>query len=341
MTEEDYEKEKFNEQFLLFDRGLSKLATMSPNEIKGKGKVNWFTFYGLFFRKILKSKDLIPLEEISLRIKLIRRNLPEYRPTNRKPFLNSDLILKKFSYRMTNNKKCKSPFKLRLNKQKNIDLKKTKNIFNEVNFNRRNDKKTRTVKLSHKMKFEFLSPEKNQEKKNIEKINKKENSKIKNEKIIFTSNSPNKKRKLKFNSGNKKLNESQIQKNSNTIFKFDDMEDENDDITNERIYLGTPDDKEFSLELSQANLIKAKPSIFFDNLNKVKEILNKETVFSYQKDFTSQILKFNDLYFEPKTDNFSKDSLFKDVKKTCDLFINKFYIDSEEEKNLVDLDKFL
>ena len=76
-------------------------------------------------------------------------------------------------------------------------------------------------------------------------------------------------------------------------------------------------------------------------MNKIKEQTKEEKIKTFQKEFTSQILKFNDLYFDPKIDDFYNDKLFNDVKATCDLFINKFKIDSEEEKNLADLDNYI
>ena len=78
------------------------------------------------------------------------------------------------------------------------------------------------------------------------------------------------------------------------------------------------------------------------NYQKVcKRNTKHEKIKTFQKEFTSQILKFNDLYFDPKIDDFYNDKLFNDVKATCDLFINKFHIDSEEEKNSADLDNYL
>ena len=93
--------------------------------------------------------------------------------------------------------------------------------------------------------------------------------------------------------------------------------------------------------LSQKRSYNTKPSFFFESLNKIKELTKQEKIKTFQKEFTSQILKFNDLYFDPKIDDFYNDKLFNDVKATCDLFINKFNIDSEEEKNLADLDNYL
>ena len=128
-------------------------------------------------------------------------------------------------------------------------------------------------------------------------------------------------------------------KNLNNIFNdensIDEMFQKND------IILGTPSDSEFPLVLSQKRNFNTKPTFFYESLNKIKELTKQEKIKTFQKEFTSQILKFNDLYFDPKIDDFSNDKLFNDVKATCDIFINKFHIDSDEEKNLADLDNYI
>ena len=128
-------------------------------------------------------------------------------------------------------------------------------------------------------------------------------------------------------------------KNLNNIFNdensIDEMFQKND------IILGTPSDSEFPLVLSQKRNFNTKPTFFYESLNKIKEFTKQEKIKTFQKEFTSQILKFNDLYFDPKIDDFSNDKLFNDVKATCDIFINKFHIDSDEEKNLADLDNYI
>ena len=107
------------------------------------------------------------------------------------------------------------------------------------------------------------------------------------------------------------------------------------------ILLGTPNDTECPLILSQKRVYNNKPSFFYESLNKIKELTKQEKIKTYKKEFTSQILKFNDLYFDPKIDDFYNDKLFNDVKATCDLFINKFNIDPQEEKNLAEMDNYL
>ena len=128
-------------------------------------------------------------------------------------------------------------------------------------------------------------------------------------------------------------------KDNNNIYNTENSNDDNF-ITN-NIILGTPSDAEYPLVLSQKRNFNAKPTFFYESLSKIKELTKQEKIKTFQKEFTSQILKFNDLYFDPKIDDFSNDKLFNDVKATCDLFINKFHIDSDEEKNLADLDNYI
>jgi len=146
------------------------------------------------------------------------------------------------------------------------------------------------------------------------------------------------KKRVKINVNNNNLTNSSRVKISNNI-NMDNSKDDNNEGNG--IILGTPTDSEFPLVLSQKRTYNTKPSFFFESLNKIKELTKQEKIKTFQKEFTSQILKFNDLYFDPKIDDFYNDKLFNDVKATCDLFINKFNIDSEEEKNLADLDNYL
>jgi len=128
-------------------------------------------------------------------------------------------------------------------------------------------------------------------------------------------------------------------KNVHNIFNTENSKEINHETNN--IILGTPSDHELPLVLSQKRNFNSKPTFFYESLNKIKEFTKQEKIKTFQKEFTSQILKFNDLYFDPKIDDFSNDKLFNDVKATCDLFINKFHIDSDEEKNLADLDNYI
>ena len=185
-------------------------------------------------------------------------------------------------------------------------------------------------------------------------------------KMIFLKKKNNDKKKLKLSDksplknsskkpsiSNRKEKEKEIKFKTNlnipsTPIKFNEHinsfnldEIKTDKKEKNEIVLGTPTDSEFPLTLSQKRLYNTKPSFFFECVNKIKEQTKEEKIKTFQKEFTSQILKFNDLYFDPKIDDFYNDKLFNDVKATCDLFINKFKIDSEEEKNLADLDNYI
>jgi hypothetical protein len=181
-------------------------------------------------------------------------------------------------------------------------------------------------------------------------VEKKHNDK---KRLTINEKSPLKNSIKKASNSNKKEKEKETKNRTNlkipnTPIKFKELNNSfnlDEDKTNKKekneIILGTPTDSEFPLVLSQKRLYNTKPSFFFESVNKIKEQTKEEKIKTFQKEFTSQILKFNDLYFDPKIDDFYNDKLFNDVKATCDLFINKFKIDSEEEKNLADLDNYI
>ena len=383
-----YQDEKAKKEFLIFDRGLSELSVKKYKEKEIKQKINWFTLYKILFKNILNSKDVIPLDELILRFNIIRSSLPKYYKGYKGNDSNSSAIIKKFTYHICKNKKKnKNLLKLRqLSEEKNnnrlkIDNKISADIklnsFSPLSFQKRSLKKTKTVKITHKLNFEFLNTNKTNQNNNgfkrgkeshlevllenddisMEDRNEKDshkdlnirnlhskrdnkkltiNNRIQNKPIntIINTNIKESKKKVKININDNSLSKVKLSNNINT----DNKEDNND---KNRIILGTPTDSEFPLVLSQKRSYNTKPSFFFESLNKIKELTKQEKIKTFQKEFTSQILKFNDLYFDPKIDDFYNDKLFNDVKATCDLFINKFNIDSEEEKNLADLDNYI
>ena len=387
-----YHEEKAKKDLLIFDRGLSELPIQKYKEKEVKQKINWFTLYKIFFKNILNSKDVIPIEELILRFNIIRNSLPKYYKGYKGNDSNSSAIIKKFTYHICKNKKRKkSPFKLRQNsEEKSGNLKLEKRMISEgsISFKRRSEKKTKTVKVTNKLNLDFLNKNKNNKNNNFLRPNresglevllenddfsvgngkkndemeknldlpnldfKNKNKKLtiinRNKRSINIENNLNRKEskeskelkdikvKVKFNNNNI-LNSARVKFNNNT--NFENSKDENEE--GNEIILGTPTDSEFPLVLSQKRSYNTKPSFFFESLNKIKELTKHEKIKTFQKEFTSQILKFNDLYFDPKIDDFYNDKLFNDVKATCDLFINKFHIDSEEEKNLADLDSYL
>ena len=387
-----YEEEKAKKEFLIFDRGLSKLTTTNYKEKESKKKINWFILYKILFKNILSSKDVIPIDELILRFNIIRSSLPRYYKGYKGNDSNSSAIIKKFTYHICKTKRRnKSLLKIRQksednkkDKDKDINLEKKEST--DSTFKSRSVIKTKTVKVTHKLNFEFLNKDKNNkyepliskkfsglevlyenddfsardkkenESKNLElpnlqikkdkkklTLNNRVQVKISNPNLNLISNSipsSNKKEaKSVVKTNNTILNSSRVKVNNNNFINTDNSKEDNNEGNG--IILGTPTDSEFPLVLSQKRSYNTKPSFFFESLNKIKELTKQEKIKTFQKEFTSQILKFNDLYFDPKIDDFYNDKLFNDVKATCDMFINKFNIDSEEEKNLADLDNYL
>ena len=298
-----YQEEKAKKEFLIFDRGLTELSMPKTDEKKSKKKITWFLLYQILFKNILNSKEIIPLEELNLRFNIIRTSLPKYFKGYKGNNSNSSIIIKKFTYHISKNKKrSRSLLKSWLKLDDKTRL---------INSERKNEN-DRSLSFGIKKKGESAPN-------NLEKSAK--------------LGSPNHKM---FSIDSIKLKSI----NSNNLFNTDN--NDKDDINEaNKIILGTPSDAEFPLVLSQKRNFNTKPSFFYESLNKVKELTKQEKIKTFQKEFTSQILKFNDLYYDPKIDDFSNDKLFNDVKNTCDLFINRFNIDSDEEKNLAYLDNYI
>ena len=293
-TKNYYQEEKAKKEFLIFDRGLTELSLPKTEEKKLRKKVDWFLLYKILFKNVLNSKEIIPIEELSLRFNIIRTSLPKYYKGYKGNESNSTAIIKKFTYHICKNKKrSKSQFKI------GIKTEEKSKMVNSVSKSSRD--RSSSFRKSRSCKADKIP-----------------------------RSSPNKK---------KIVSDSVKFKNANNILTTENSKEEN--IYTNDIILGTPSDAEFPLNLSQKRNYNAKPSFFYESLTKIKELTKQEKIKTFQKEFTSQILKFNDLYFDPKIDDFSNDKLFNDVKATCDLFINKFHIDSDEEKNLADLDNYI
>lgn len=369
---DSYQEEKAKKEFLIFDRGLSELTVSKEKE--SKRKINWFILYKILFKNILNSKDVIPLDELILRFNIIRSSLPKYYKGYKGNDSNSSAIIKKFTYHICKSKK--KPIKIMKLREKSEE-RKTVNPFmklnseGNINMRRRSLQRTKTVKLSNKLNLDFLNKDKskiNSNKKYLKddglevlpenedfSIDAKKNND--NKRLKLSEKSPLKNNsKRSFNSNKKEKDKDKDIKNKtktslnipNTPIKFNENinsfnldGNKSDKKEKNEIILGTPTESEFPLNLSQKRLYNTKPSFFFESVNKMKEKTKEEKIKTFQKEFTAQILKFNDLYFDPKIDDFYNDKLFNDVKATCDLFINKFKIDSEEEKNLADLDNYI
>ena len=125
-----------------------------------------------------------------------------------------------------------------------------------------------------------------------------------------------------------------LDKNNNDVYNIASK--------NKEFIIRTPNDNEYPLVLCEKRMINnSNQTYFYSCLNKLNEDTKNEKINTYKKEVTSQILKFNELYYDSKIDDFSQDTLFNEIKSTCDMFINKFNFDDQEEKNLADLDKFL
>ena len=126
---------------------------------------------------------------------------------------------------------------------------------------------------------------KNNDKKLLTNIN----NKIQNKEFnIIDSNKKDSTKKVKININNNTLMNSSRVKVSNNINIDNSKEDNNE---GNQIILGTPTDSEFPLVLSQKRTYNTKQSFFFESLNKIKELTKQEKIKTFQKEFTSQILK--------------------------------------------------
>lgn len=258
---------------------------------------------------------------------------------------------------------------MKFNTEENGLLSLNKNVLQKSNenpqtFKRRREAKTKTVKFSNKLNLDFLvlnkSKASNFKKENeLEKVDELADFNIDNR----LKDKMNQKYDLELN-GHEKKESGKIQRNISKIRTNDSLKNKTiklknnkidtnsvqikfknnidvGEMCNNEIILGTPNDIECPLVLSQKRIYNTKPSFFYESLNKIKELTKQEKIKTYKKEFTSQILKFNDLYFDPKIDDFYNDKLFNDVKATCDLFINKFTFDPKEQKNLSEIDNYL
>ena len=373
-TTDDYKKMKKNKELLLFDKGLNELEikeiddksdiiNSDMNRTKNnKKQINWFTLYLVLFKNTLSSKNLVPKEELKLRLNIIRKYLPSYHncPKNIEES-NSNSILKKFTYHL---------FPKNNLLQKMFDKKNSKNIIcfdddkeassNLNNFDN-NDfysrKKTRTKTLKHNSRLTLFFSEKKPKKiKNdlseipetniFEEKNSNESPIQKRtsvKRFTIRPSEDNLKISHKYSFSTKKGKVSYTNLFSKNIkVKLDKNNNELLPSKNKEFIIRTPNDTEYPLVLCEKRMINnSNQTYFYTCLNKLNEDTKNEKINTYKKEVTSQILKFNEFYYDSKIDDFSQDNLFNEIKSTCDMFINKFNFDDQEEKNLADLDKFL
>ena len=376
--ENEYNKERKDRDLLLFDNGFTDMpyneSNVKINNDSSSNKrknINWFTVYLLLFKNTLNSKNIVPKEELKLRLNIIRKYLPPYYNCQKNiENSNTSSIMKKFTYHLysKNNllKKLiekKNERKLSFFEDEDENESEDNYSIKEENKFERRKTKTRTEKFSFsKLNLFFLNDKKPSSRKSVSfKPTFKITEEYKNK-----SRSPVKRSTIKHSDKyclSHKLFMSPIhegvpmsKKTTSLNLKFLEMEKnvkvkldnkfggEGNDLENndKEIVIRTPNDKEYPLVLTEKRLINNNNQTFFiDFLNKLNEETKNEKITTYKKEVTSQILKFNEMYFDTKMDDFSQDNLFNEIKNTCDLFINKFNFDNQEEKNLGDLDKFL
>ena len=367
----DFKEEKNDRELILFDKGFSDLSynaqtNNNDNNNYKRKRINWFTVYLILFKNTLSSKNLVPKDELKLRLNIIRKFLPQYYNCQKiTENLNTNSILKKFTYHLYSKNTLfqKIIDKKNTNKLLYFDEENEDNI-DKSNFISRRRSKTRTEKFSSKLNLFFLSDKKTRSRKSImffqpklkivEEYNSKNNSlekrtpvkrsTLKGNENYLASNKLFLNTKRDLFKKTSLLNKKFLETEKNIKVKFDKKNNElnNIDNNNKEILIRTPNDNEYPLILTEKRMIKNNnPTYFLDFLNKLNDETKNEKINTFKKEVTSQILKFNEMYFDTKIDDFSNDNLFNELKDIGDLFINKFNLDKEEEKNLGDLDKFL
>ena len=373
---EDNNQEKIDKNLILFDKGFNDIQELSirrklDQTTKKRKPINWYTLYIILFKNTLSSKRLIPNEELKLRLNIFREKLPPfYNVPKSTENLNSNSLLKKFTYHvysknnflkrlLEKNQKRSSIFLFEEGEQKEKESNDNKNHI----FTRR-IKKTKTQKFSSSNinLFNFGQRRgslKKQSPHDLNVIN--EYSPKRNSKIFqnFTKIESQDRRKLIKRSTIKyegpminKLLFSQKKKNNSGLFFYElekkaklnlDKKNELDELNkiDRDILIRTPKDNEYSLVLSDKRNMEKDQTYFHEYLNKINTETKNEKNNTYKKEVATQLLKFNDLCFDSKLDDFGNDKVFSEIKNNCDLFINLFNLDKQEEKNINDLDKFL
>ena len=368
----------FDKGFTDISYSENNLKKSKGKIILKKKNINWFTVYLALFKNTLSSKSLVPKEELKLRLNIIRKYLPSYYNCQKNiENSNTNSIMKKFTYHIysRNNllkklieKKNERKFSFyeveneseeensRQSIQENkFERRKSKTrtekfTFSKLNLLFFNDKKLVSQKTSNikkpKLKVieEYQNKNSSQEKKRtpikLSTTNYNEKFSI-NKKLFMSPNNDSKSPSKKSSNLNVKFLE--MEKNVKVKFnnKFNGLGNEFEN-NNKEIIIRTPNDNEYPLVLTEKRMINNNNQTYFmDFLNKLNDETKNEKINTYKKEVTSQILKFNEMYFDTKMEDFSQDNLFNELKSTCDMFINKFNFDNQEEKNLGDLDKFL
>ena len=368
----------FDKGFTDISYSENNLKKSKGKIILKKKNINWFTVYLALFKNTLSSKSLVPKEELKLRLNIIRKYLPSYYNCQKNiENSNTNSIMKKFTYHIYSRNNLLKKLIEKKNERKfsfyedenESEEENSRQSIQENKFERRKSK-TRTEKFTFsKLNLLFFNDKKlvSQKTSNIKKPklkvieeyqNKNSSQEKKRTPIKLSTTNYNEKFSI-----NKKLfmspnndSKSPSKKSSNLNVKFFEMEKNvkvkfNNKLhglgnefenNNKEIIIRTPNDNEYPLVLTEKRMINNNNQTYFmDFLNKLNDETKNEKINTYKKEVTSQILKFNEMYFDTKMEDFSQDNLFNELKSTCDMFINKFNFDNQEEKNLGDLDKFL
>ena len=378
---ENENNEKIDKNLLIFDKGFNDIEEISlkkklDQDVSKRKPITWYTLYIVLFKNTLSSKNLIPKEELKLRLNLIRRDLPSYYNAPKSTeSLNSNSLLKKFTYHIysKNNflkkllekgSKSRSILFFEEGETKENELTEPKNeAF------KRKIRKTKTLKMSSAdlNLFNFGSrrasigksrPLEVKDLKVIQEYSPKRESKI-SQNMNRETTSPQKRKHYKrstikmeapamnqllFSQGKKKpkSNFYFFEFERKAKLKLDKQNELNElDKINKDYLIRTPNDNEYSLILSDKRNLNQNGTFFMEVLNNLNLETKNEKIVSYKKEVASQLLKFNDLCYDAKLEDFGSDKTFNEIKNECDLFINSFTMDKQEEKNIADLDKFL
>ena len=373
---DDYRKMKKNKELLLFDKGLNELEIKEIDEKtdhnsdinttkKNKKEINWFTLYLVLFKNTLSSKNLVPKEELKLRLNIIRKYLPSYHncPKTTEES-NSNSILKKFTYHLfTKNNLLQKMFDKKASKKLILfdddkEISSNMNNLDNNEFFSRKVTRTKTLKHNSKLNLFFSEKKTNRIQNDLNEIPESRiiEEKNSNEVPIVQKRSTVKRFTIKPNEENLRISHKLSLSSKKGQVNYKDffpknvkvkLDKNNNDVynvasRNKEFIIRTPNDNEYPLVLCEKRMINnTNQTYFYSCLNKLNEDTKNEKINTYKKEVTSQILKFNELYYDSKIDDFSQDILFNEIKSTCDMFINKFNFDDQEEKNLADLDKFL
>ena len=356
---------------------LSSQKRLAQNAIKNK-PINWYTLYLILFKNTLSSKHLIPKEELKLRLNILRKHLPSfYNAPKTTDNLNSSSLLKKFTYHVYS----KSNFIKRLLDKSNIRssiflFDEQENKENNLNdsqsqiFQRR-IRKTRTQKmeLSRLNLFNFGGGRKDTAQKNkplelkdinvIQEVPEKSISKNLQNFSRNDSPSPDKRKRAKRSTikmegpvMNRILFKQKKKKQMSNFYFFEferkaklkmDKQNEFNELEgiNKEFLIRTPNDNEYSLILTDRRNMDNSHTYFMEYLNKLNLETKNEKITTYKKELASQLLKFNELYYDSKLEDLGSDKTFNEIKSGCDLFINRFTLDKQEDKTISDLEKFL